>query len=106
MKSFEILDQGQPAYEVRVPDDQLRVYMQTQTLAGPQQPRAYLQSVTTFREHFAQRPRESGKPLGTLVELEDSESQPSAEFHSAIRRLLEDLAVDKEESQRLIGDIG
>jgi SAM-dependent methyltransferase len=105
MKSSEIVDQGQPAYEVRVPDNQLRVYMQTQTLAGPQQPRAYLQCAKSFREHFVQRPRELSTSLGTLVELENSEAQPSAEFNSAIRRLFEDLSFDKEESERLIGDI-
>jgi SAM-dependent methyltransferase len=88
MRTSEILDQGPPAYEIRVPDNGLRVSMQTQVLAA--QPDRFQQAVEAFRRYFRQRPRASG-PLGRIVELDDNEAEASGSFASVLQTQLRNL---------------
>jgi 2-polyprenyl-3-methyl-5-hydroxy-6-metoxy-1,4-benzoquinol methylase len=84
----EFNDPIQPAYEVRVPDEQLRAQMQTQVLASDYA--VFLAAVEAFRNNFKQRPVVC-KLLPRIVELDDSESDVSAEQSIALQRQLDRL---------------
>jgi len=76
MRSRNIRQDSNPAFDFRVPDDDVRVYLQTQVLASGQQPDTFLKVVKLAKAHFRMRPRPA-TVTGKFLELEADECLPS-----------------------------
>ncbi len=75
MLSRTIDQDSGPAFDFRVPDDDVRVYLQTQVLAGNHQPETFAKVVNIAKTYFRMRPRPA-TVSGTFLELDTEDCLP------------------------------
>jgi len=95
-----------PAYEMQIDDPQLRIYMQTEVLAGGVRSDCFGQSVAAFRRSFKERPPAvcADGCLGRIVDLDETEGRSDAGLQRAAESLLEQLSFDAMGTEALFRD--
>jgi SAM-dependent methyltransferase len=105
MNSRPISGECVPAYHTPITSGTLRFYSQAQVLAGPENPERFGQAVEAFRRAFSERP--VARPLtspGTLVELEQEDTDGTPPWRQTVVSTFEALGYDRGEIRRLLTD--
>lgn len=103
---MDILDLAVPAYEVRIADQDVCVYMQTEVLAGGRHPHSFQKALDAFRTNFRKRRHAGSQSLGRIVELDIAQSEIDRPLAEIAAYHLEQMQVDAGRFADLFNDYG
>jgi SAM-dependent methyltransferase len=89
VKAAPITNQGIPAFDVRGVPNEVRVYMQTKTLAGEEEPQGFFAALNAFRQNFAERPLPDADMLGRFIELTGEDENLTPDTCKTVRARLQ-----------------
>ncbi len=106
MRTSELHESLVPAFDTQVADHSIRVYMQTDVLAGERNPGGFREAVDAFRSSFRLRPREPESVVARILELSEDEAAITDETGGAASIFLDQLGYPSESFPGLFCDYG